>query len=114
MRFPRLGLVRFPKPENADGKPEWEDYDPGEALVRQQREDEDEAEFHPLQAELEAAYRQNLEAAKLRPPPDDRAGLSRRVRRLAGWLAAVMRPGLNSAGSGVRCVDEILPASAAR
>ncbi len=67
--FPKLGVVRFQKPETPDGKPEWEGYDPSAALAGQEKERAEEAEFRKLQADLEAAHREDLEAAKKRPPP---------------------------------------------
>ncbi|MCW5558288.1 MAG: hypothetical protein KIT22_10715 [Verrucomicrobiae bacterium] len=67
--FLRLGVVRFQKPEAPEGQPEWEGYDPSAALAGQEKEREEEAEFRKLQADLETAHREALEAAKKRLPP---------------------------------------------
>jgi len=61
--FPRIGVVRFAKPE-PEG-PEWANYDPGAAF----EEEEKEREHAKLQSDLEEAHRQSLEEAKNRPPP---------------------------------------------
>jgi len=67
--FPRIGLVRFEKPESADAAPEWEGYDPSEALAEKEEQVQKKAEFEKLQADLESAHREALEAAKNRPVP---------------------------------------------
>ena len=61
--FPKLQVIRFQKPE-AEGK-EWENYNPSQSFA----EEEEEREHTRLEAELEAAHQESLEAAKKLPPP---------------------------------------------
>jgi len=61
--FPKLGVIRFKKPETDD--PEWAGYDPSAAL----EEEEKEREHAKFEADLEEAHRESLEAAKKRAPP---------------------------------------------
>lgn len=67
--FPKIGIVRFPKPESANDKPEWENYNPAESLAREQQEAEEEAEFREMERKMEESHRKALEEAKSRPPP---------------------------------------------
>lgn len=64
--FPRLGVVRFKKPEEPVDLTE---YSPSEAFAREAKQKEEEAEFERMEAEMEAAYRESVEAAKNKPPP---------------------------------------------
>lgn len=70
--FPKLGVVRFARQENAGkaGAAEWEGYDPSAAIAREEEEHRKEAEFRRLQQELERIHAESLEAAKRLPPPD--------------------------------------------
>jgi len=62
--FPRLQMIRFAKPESEES--EWKSYDPSAAF----EEEEKEREHARLEAELEKAHQESLEAAKDRPPPE--------------------------------------------
>jgi len=71
--FPRLGLVDM-RPlrdalEQDTGAPEWADYSPSKSFAKDQRRREEDAELEELQAELDEAYRRDVEAAHKRPPP---------------------------------------------
>lgn len=65
--FPRLQMIRLAKPE-PEG-PEWESYDPSAAFEKQKEEEENEREHAKLEADLEKAHQESLEAAKDRLPP---------------------------------------------
>ncbi len=85
-RFPRIGMVRFEKPDEPD-KPE--EYSPSEAFAKEVKKREDDAEFARMEAEMEAAYRESAAAAaKAKPPPIVQA--YRRVfgRLPSGWPPA--------------------------
>lgn len=66
-RFPRIGVVRFDRPEDSSGDPA--DYSPSEAFAREQKKREDDEAFARMEAELEEAYRASAEAAAKAEPP---------------------------------------------
>jgi hypothetical protein len=67
--FPRLGVVKFEKPEDEDGEAGWANYDPSVAFAAAQEKAERDAEFERMQEELDEAHRGALEEAKSRPAP---------------------------------------------
>jgi hypothetical protein len=68
--FPRLGVVRMGKPERDEGDPpEWQGYDPSASFGQAQEEAEKEAEYQRMKADLDAAYRESVEAARHAPVP---------------------------------------------
>lgn len=82
-RFPRIGLVRFEKPD-APGKPE--NYSPSEAFGAEVKKQEDEAEFARMETELEATYKESAAAAAKREPPPIVQAYRRVYGRLpSGW-----------------------------
>lgn len=82
-RFPRLGVVRFKKPEEADDPI---DYSPSEAFAKEFKEREKEAEFARMEAELDQAYEESARAAaKEEPPPIVQAYRNVYGRLPSGW-----------------------------
>ncbi len=67
--FPKLGVVRFDKPEPEDGGQDWREYDPSAALAHEKTKAEKDAEFARLQRDLDESHRKALQDAKNRPPP---------------------------------------------
>ena len=63
--FPRLGMVRFERPEQDDPTT----YDPSAAFAAEQEREEKDREAAEMQERLDAAYRESVEAALDRPPP---------------------------------------------
>ena len=82
-RFPQLGVVRFEQPET---QLDAVNYDPSEAIGRELKQREEDAECEEMQAKMDEANRASAEAAaKDEPPPIIRA--YRRVygRLPSGW-----------------------------
>lgn len=69
--FPRLGVVRFKKPEPAEDPdtPEWANYNPSAAFGEEQKETEEDEEFARMEASLEEGYQESVEDARCRPAP---------------------------------------------
>jgi len=69
--FPRLSLVRLDQikaSENA--RPEWESYNPSAAFAAEEEQHEKEEELARMEGSLETAWRESIEAARHRPPPE--------------------------------------------
>ena len=85
-RFPRIGVVRFRKP---DEPVDPADYSPSEAFAKEAREREDEAEFARMEAELDEAHEEAAaEAAAREPPPIVQAYREVYGRLPSGWPPA--------------------------
>ena len=85
-RFPRMGIVRFQKPEEpvAPG-----DYSPSEAFAKEAKKQEEEAEFAKMEAELERAHQASAESAAKQAPPAIVQAYQRVYGRLpSGWPPA--------------------------
>lgn len=70
--FPRIYAVDLsPLKEALDrkDKPEWEDYDPSEALAKEEQKRQHEEELTEMRASLDEGYREAIEVALTRPPP---------------------------------------------
>ena len=70
--FPRLHLVDLRPLKrllNRSEEPEWVDYDPSAAIAEQQEEMERQQRLAEMQASLDEAHREAVEAARDAPPP---------------------------------------------
>jgi hypothetical protein len=87
--FPRLGVVRFEKPEDRDSPPgqhEWEGYSPSAAVARDLERRQREADAARFEAELDAMYRESVAKARHGPPPSTVAAYRQIYGRLPiGW-----------------------------
>lgn len=82
-RFPRIGVVRFEKPEEPA---DLADYSPSEAFAKEAKKREDDAEFARMEAELDQAYEASARAAaKEEPPPIVQAYRNVYGRLPSGW-----------------------------
>ncbi len=85
-RFPRLGMVRFEKPDEPASPG---DYSPSEAFAEEARKQAEAAEFAETEARLERTYQESAEAAaKQAPPPIVRAYRNVYGRLPSGWPPA--------------------------
>lgn len=70
--FPRLHLVDFSPLREAldrEGKPDWADYSPSEALAKEEEQRKRDEEIAEFRDRLEEGRKEAIEAALKRPPP---------------------------------------------
>ena len=84
-RFPQLGVVRFEKPET---RLDAVNYDPSEAIGRELKQREEDAECEKMQAKMDEANRASAEAAAEEEPPP----IIRAYRRVYGRLPSGWPP----------------------
>jgi hypothetical protein len=69
--FPRLSLVRLDEAKaKAGAKPEWESYNPSAAFAAEEERQSEEEALADAENSLERAWRDSIEAARHRPPPE--------------------------------------------
>ena len=84
-RFPQLGVVRFEQPE---AQLDTVNYDPSEAIARELKQREEDAECEKMQAKMDEANRASAEAAAEEEPPP----IIRAYRRVYGRLPSGWPP----------------------